>query len=376
MIDPKQLCAFFRERQIDFYTGVPDSTLSNFTDELVREYGLGGRHIVAHNEGGAVALCCGHYIATGRAGLVYMQNSGIGNAANPIISLADPLVYGIPVVYCVGWRGEPGGKDEPQHAKQGAITLEMLSVMGIETCVVNKDDDLEALETAWPRFEETLSRGGSVAYVFARSSIEKRGSLDKGRAEYTLSRENAVGIIASFVGESGVIVSTTGKLSRELFERREAAHEGHERDFLTVGSMGHASMIALGIAHEKPDTRVWCLDGDGAALMHMGAMAVVGERLQKNMVHVIIDNGMHESVGGMPVAASPDLVAAARAFGYRVCLSAKSESELRATLSAFAEAEGPVFIAVSVNADVRSDLGRPTTTPRSNMAAFMETLAR
>ena len=357
---------------IDFFTGVPDSQLKGLCNELYARYGTGGTiHQVAHNEGGAIALCAGHYLATGRPGLCYMQNSGLGNAVNPLASLMDPAVYGIPCLMIIGWRGEPGVKDEPQHVKQGEITLGQLELMGIPYRLIGKETTEETFAADFGALRQEMATGKCAAFVVRKGGLETETKPEYGN-HFSMTRERAAEIILAAAGAEDVFVCTTGKLSREVFEIRERKGQGHERDFLTVGSMGHASMIALGIAQEQPERRIWCLDGDGAALMHLGAMAIIGQQGPKNYIHVVINNGAHETVGGMPVCDGKlGLPQTARVAGYRQTLTAKDEASLKAALRIACAGEGPCLIEALCACGARADLGRPTTTPEQNRDALM-----
>lgn len=360
--------------EADFYTGVPDSQLKALCDFLMDTYGIDGRHhVIAANEGNCTALAAGYHLATGKVPVVYMQNSGEGNIINPVASLLNRKVYAIPTIFVIGWRGEPGVHDEPQHIYQGEVTLRLLDDMEIEYFVVEQDTDERALGDAMKRFEEALAQGRQVAFVIKKGAL----SFDKKLAyqnEYSLKREEVVRRIAAVSGTDPV-VSTTGKASRELFEIREANGEGHGYDFLTVGSMGHSSSIALGIALQKPNQTVWCIDGDGAALMHMGSMAVLGSQQPKNLIHVIINNGAHETVGGMPTAAGViDLVAIAKGCGYSYAVSVSDEAALERELLATKERAQLSLIEVKCAIGSRKDLGRPTTTPIQNKCDFMAQL--
>ncbi len=361
-----------RDAGIDFYTGVPDSLLKGLCDELFDRYGTDSdTHVVAHNEGGAIALCAGHYLATGRPALCYMQNSGIGNAVNPLVSLMDPEVYNIPCLLVIGWRGEPGVKDEPQHVKQGKITLAQLELLGIPYRIVSADTTDREFLGCFHDLQQEIGKGKTAALVFRKGALVSERTPSYGNG-YSMSRETALEIIIASSGGKDVFVCTTGKLSREVFEMREKRHEDHARDFLTVGSMGHASMIALRIAVEKNDRRIWCLDGDGAALMHLGALPVIGRRHPRNLIHVIMNNGSHETVGGMPVCSgSLNIPALAQAAGYARVLSADSENSLVSVLGQATDGQGPVLIEVRCACGSRSDLGRPTTTPEMNRDALM-----
>ncbi len=357
---------------IRLYTGVPDSQLKGLCDALYDRYGASGpEHIVAANEGNAIGLCAGHYLATGHPALCYMQNSGLGNAVNPLASLMDGEVYGLPCLLVIGWRGEPGVHDEPQHVKQGAVTLGQLDLLGIPYWVLDKDADDEAFRDMFARVRSVLDGGKTAAIVVRKGALTCAAKPDyrNGRA---MTRERAAEIILAAGEERDVFVSTTGKLSREVFELREKNGQGHQRDFLTVGSMGHASMIALGMALARPERRVWCLDGDGAALMHLGALHVLGQRRPSNLIHVVINNGAHETVGGMPVCEGGlDVSAAAGAAKYPCVLRAEDPASLADAL-AKAKANGAMTLVEVLCANgARADLGRPTTTPRENRDALM-----
>ncbi len=358
----------------DYYTGVPDSQLKALCNYLANTYGIDPQHhVIAANEGNAAALAAGYHLATGRVPVVYMQNSGEGNIINPAASLLNREVYAIPVMFVIGWRGEPGVHDEPQHIYQGQVTLKLLEDMGIEYMVLSKDTTKEELAQKMEHFRTLLEQGEDVAFVVRKGALTYDGPVHY-ENDNLMSREEIIGHIVAVTGDDP-IVSTTGKASRELFEIREAAGQGHGYDFLTVGSMGHASSIALGVASFKPDRKVWCIDGDGAMLMHMGAMAVAGALAPKNLVHIVINNGAHETVGGMPTAAgSLDCAALARACGYTYALSAAAPDELDRVLAQAKEREGLGFIEIKCSIGARDDLGRPTTTARENKESFMRTL--
>lgn len=375
-MDARVLLDACEKAGIRFYTGVPDSQLAGLCDTLYATYGVNGpAHMVAANEGNAIGLCAGHYLATGQPALCYMQNSGLGNAVNPLTSLMDGQVYGLPCLLVIGWRGEPGVHDEPQHVKQGQITLVQLDILDIPYFVLSKDTTEAAFAAAFARTAEHLKAGRAAAIVVRKGALTCPDKPDY-RNDNALSREEAVKRIIALAGERDAFISTTGKLSRELFELREARGEGHERDFLTVGSMGHASMIALGVAMARPERRVWCLDGDGAALMHLGAMTVLGKRSPANMIHVVINNAAHETVGGMPVCEGAlDISAAARAAGYPQTYRADTAESLAEAVEKAMAVKELALIEVMCSVGSRADLGRPTTTPRENRDALMRFLS-
>ncbi len=355
----------------DFYTGVPDSQLKALCNYLIHTYGIDkSHHIIAANEGCCTALAAGYHLATGKVPVVYMQNSGEGNIINPVASLLNDKVYAIPTLFIVGWRGEPGIHDEPQHIYQGEVTVKLLEDMDIETFVIGQDTSDDEVAAAMDKFRAVFAKGKQAAFV-----IRKGALTDAPKVEYkndnAMVREDIIRHIAAAAGEDP-IVSTTGKASRELFEIREANGQAHKYDFLTVGSMGHASSIALGVALNKPQQRIWCIDGDGAALMHMGSMAVLGANTPENMIHVVINNGAHETVGGMPtVAANIDLTAIAKACGYKYAVCADSFEALDKELEAAKNRKALSFIEVKCSIGARDDLGRPTTTALENKQNFM-----
>lgn len=343
----------------DFFTGVPDTVIENLCNYLNGNPPAGG-HVQAANEGGAVGLAAGRYLATGKIPAVYMQNSGLGNAVNPLLSLADREVYALPLLLLVGWRGQPGRHDEPQHLKQGRVTEALLAAMEIPWSVAGPDWDETAAAVA-TAYDAMRARPGPYALLFPKGCFEPEPAApDAGYGTEGLTRENAIAIIAERAGGGAAVVASTGMGPRELYELRERLGEGHERDFLNAGAMGHASMIALGIARARPERRVVCLDGDGALLMHLGALAVAGGSGCRNLVHFLLNNGVHDSVGGQPnLAMRVDLAEVAAACGYRRVFRIENGEALRNGLDEIFAAEGPVFAEVRLARGFRKDLGRP-----------------
>ncbi len=358
----------------DFYTGVPDSQLKALCNCLMSTYGIDPKHhVIAANEGNCTALAAGYHLATGKVPVVYMQNSGEGNIINPVASLLNDKVYAIPMVFIVGWRGEPGVHDEPQHIYQGEVTIRLLEDMGIATFVIGKETTDAEVESVMAGFRNVLAQGKDVAFVVRKGALSYDGKVVY-KNDNVMAREEIIRHIVA-VSDEDPIVSTTGKASRELFEIREANGQSHKYDFLTVGSMGHSSSIALGVALNKPERKIWCVDGDGAVLMHMGAMAVVGANAPKNLVHVVINNGAHETVGGMPTVASKmDLVAIAKACGYPKAVSVDTFDALDRELKLAKAAQELTLIEVKCSICARDDLGRPTTTALENKINFMDNL--
>ena len=378
MIRPEFFIEKLRENGIDCFAGVPDSLLKNIC-AYITDHCDAQHNIIAANEGAAGGFAAGHHLATGQPACVYMQNSGEGNIINPLASLTDPEVYNIPVLLLIGWRGRPGVHDEPQHVKQGKVTTGLLNTMGINYDVLSKEEDKATNQIV--KAIEALRRNEVYALVIEKGTFDDYTLQTIVKNDLTISREEAIQTVAAALGDKDCIVSTTGMISRELFEYRTAMHQGHERDFLTVGSMGHASQIALGIAMAQSERRVWCFDGDGAAIMHMGSMAIVGSKAPKNYIHVVFNNGAHDSVGGQPtVGLDIDLPAIARAVGYKHVVSVDNKSDLENQLSIINSqlsiSGGPILLEIRVKKGNRKDLGRPTTTPIQNKESLMQFLRK
>ncbi len=367
---------FYKILGADFYAGVPDSQLKALCNYLMSEFGIDPKHhVIAANEGNCVALAAGYHLATGKVPVVYMQNSGEGNIINPVASLLNDKVYAIPMIFVIGWRGEPGVHDEPQHIYQGEVTLKLLDDMGIEHFVIGKETTEDELVQTMDKFRDVLAEGKDVAFVIRKGALSFDGKVEY-KNDNSMTREEIIKHIIRVSGEDP-IVSTTGKASRELFEARVENGQSHKYDFLTVGSMGHSSSIALGVAINKPEQKVWCIDGDGAALMHMGAMPVIGSVKPKNLVHILINNGAHETVGGMPtVASNVDWVAIAKSCGYCYASNVSDFEMLDMELHAAKGRNELSLIEVKCSIGARENLGRPTTSAIENKTNFMEFLKR
>lgn len=368
MIDSASFVDALVGRGLDFFCGVPDSLLKELcscvSDRIPPE-----SNVICANEGAAVGMACGYHMATGRAAVVYLQNSGEGNAVNPLLSIADPDVYGIPVLLVIGWRGEPGTHDEPQHVKQGKVTLALLEAMGVPYAVLDESGWQEQVALL---ADTMFSEGRPVALVVRKGAFAPYPFACEQTSD-PLTREQALELVLDALGPDDLVVSTTGKESREVFELREARGEGHGRDFLTVGGMGHTSSIAFGLA-SGCDRTVWCLDGDGSMLMHLGSLAVIGTRALPNLHYVVNDNGAHESVGGQPtVTRDLDVPAILGACGFSPVLTAASADEVAAAMAELAASAGGALV-LRTRQGSRDDLGRPTTTPQENRRALMSTI--
>lgn len=360
-------------KNYDFFAGVPDSQLKPLCNYLMVTYGIGKQHIIAANEGNCVALAAGYYLSTGKIPVVYMQNSGIGNIINPVASLMNDKVYGIPCIFFVGWRGEPGVHDEPQHIYQGEVTIKLLEDMDIRTFIISKETTESEVVMQLEQWKPLLESGKQVAFVVKKGALECDLKVSYINDNKMLREEIIQHIVA--VSDTDPVISTTGKASRELFEIREINGQDHQYDFLTVGSMGHSSSIALSIALQNPKKKIWCIDGDGALLMHMGSVALLGSMAPDNIVHIVINNGAHETVGGMPTVASKiDICAIAKGCGYSNVVSVDNFDELDKALWQAKNKNILTLIEIKCAIGARADLGRPTTTAKENKENFMRYL--
>ncbi len=371
MIDPREFVECLQSNSVEFFAGVPDSLLKELC-ACLEQVPEAGRHIISANEGGAVALALGYHLATRKIPLIYLQNSGLGNIINPLLSLADADVYSVPLLLVIGWRGEPGVHDEPQHKKQGRVMLSMLEAMEIPYSILGPE-----MSDARCSLHEALAyvrkHNAPFALVVKKGTFSTFTGGKKKAAAFELTREAAIQQVLEFLDERDVVVSTTGMASREVYEYRQKKGDGHERDFLTVGGMGHASQIALGVALHRPDRSVYCLDGDGALIMHLGALPITGMLKPGNYKHIVLNNGAHDSVGGQPtVGLKIDILGIARACSYQVVMQAQTSQELESCLRELKRSNSPCLLEVLIRCGARKDLGRPATTPVENKHAFMD----
>jgi phosphonopyruvate decarboxylase len=373
MIKSADLFNSLKDNGINFFTGVPDSLLKDICG-YITDNSDEKEHIIAANEGAAVALAAGYFLATNKIPLVYLQNSGLGNTINPILSITDKEVYGIPMLLMIGWRGEPGVKDEPQHIKQGRVQNAILDASEIKYEIIDANTtDLNSVIDKLLKLAKELS--SPVALIVKGDTFDSYKLVKDTKTNYELNREEAIIEVLNNVFDEDIIVSTTGKSSREVFEYRVAKKQGHQNDFLTVGGMGHSNQIALGIALNS-NKRIICIDGDGAVLMHMGSLAIIGNANAPKFVHVVINNGAHDSVGGQPtVAFNINLVEIAKACGYKKAISVSNKDQIISSLLEFQKIEGPLFLEIKVNKGARANLGRPTKTPAENKTGLMKTLS-
>ncbi len=373
MIRPSYFYNLLIQNGTDFFAGVPDSLLKNFC-AYITDTAPAEKHIISANEGSATALACGYHFATGKIPLIYMQNSGEGNMVNPMLSIADKDVYSVPMLIVIGWRGEPGVHDEPQHVKQGKVTCDLLDAMKIPYEILSEnEDDLPAqFEKAYKYIKDNNAQ---YAFVIRKGTFDEYKLVNNIPVEGKMSREEAIEKIMLSADSTTAFVSTTGMASRELYELRDKYNQGHEKDFLRVGGMGHASQIALSIAMQKKDRQIYCIDGDGASIMQMGGMATIGSRKPSNYVHFVLNNGAHDSVGGQPtVGRQIDLCAIAAGCGYENVVKVETPEELEAVLRDYETKDKLTFVEVMVTKGARKDLGRPKSTPVENKEALMSFL--
>ena len=376
MISCENLFGVFKKNNFLFFTGVPDSTFKDWMKFLADEHGERLTNIIACNECEAIAIAAGYNLATGKIGVAYMQNAGEGKTVNPLTSLCDKEVYSIPMLVMIGWRGELGVKDEPQHAKQGKIQLDLLETMDIPYVIISQDDEQFAAKIS-NVVEIAKSESRPVVLLIKKGTFEKYGKEIQKVDEQRMVREEALEIILENLDSDTIVVSTTGKTSREIFEIREKKGQSHQQDFLTVGSMGHCSSIALGIALAKPHREVVCIDGDGAMLMHLGSLTTIATLKPKNFRHILMNNEVHESVGGQDTAAKNiNLSSIVAAVESSRMFMAETTIELKININDFMQGDGPSFLEIKIQPSSRANLGRPTIKPVDNKENFMRFLEK
>ena len=354
MVNQEKLFNSLTEQGINFFTGVPDSLLNDFCLYLCNHYDK-DRHVMAANEGNAVAIAAGHYLATGDIPLVYMQNSGIGNASNPLLSLTHECVYGIPMILVIGWRGYPAIKDHAQHKKQGELTPVLMKDMDIPYEILDEDDTVIA-KFAWA-YQTAKDISSPVALIVKKGILTQKEKHQDYPESTLMSREEAISAVIDVFGSDAIYLATTGRATRELHEqlKLKGIDRGHE--FLNVGSMGHVSSVALGMAIARPDKQIVVFDGDAAAVMHMGSLATIGRYRPENLVHIVLNNGVNESVGGQPSAGQKiNLTNIAKACGYSTSIYIEKDRDLKSVINGLSESDKPIFIDVHVRQGIRKDV--------------------
>lgn len=355
MVNQEELFSALHKIGIHFFTGVPDSLLNDFCLYLTKNI-PDGQHVMAANEGNAIGIATGHYLATGDIPVVYMQNSGIGNATNPLLSLTHPCVYSIPLILVIGWRGDPAVKDHAQHKKQGELTPVLLDDMDIPYRIL--DDDTTVIEKFQWAFDTAKASSSPVALIAKKGILTQKEKHQEYPESALMNREEAISAVIDVLGEDAVYLATTGRATRELHE--QLAIHGIDRDieFLNVGAMGHLSSIGLGIALGTPEKKIVVFDGDAAAVMHMGSMATNGRYRPNNLIHIVLNNGVNESVGGQKSSGQiVDLTTIAKACGYETPLTfIDNQSKLQAFVKNWADAPQLAFVDVHVRQGIRKDM--------------------
>jgi len=369
-ISPKDFYHSLNQNGVDFFTGIPDSLLKEFIAYL-QETVAQQQHIITSNEGNAIALAAGYHLRSGKIPLVYMQNSGLGNAVNPLLSLCDKEIYSIPMIILIGWRGMPGVKDAIQHVKDGRIQEKFLEVLEIPYAILSGESSYE--EVISRAVATTKKDNHPFAILVEPETFDKFDASSKNDLENYISREEALEAILDINHDNHLIISTTGKTSREVHEIQSRNNRDLSKNFLMIGAMGHCSSFALGVTNANPDKRVVCIDGDGSLIMHMGALAIIGVQKPKHFRHIVINNGAHESVGGQPtVGLNIDICSIAKACGYSTTFKAEKVAEIKEALKQMENIDGPTMLEIKVKVGSRKDLGRPSSKPTDDKIAFMD----
>jgi phosphonopyruvate decarboxylase len=366
MIQPFHFLQQLTQAGISFFTGVPDSLLKGLITAIERSEKE--THFIAANEGAALGLAAGYHLATGGLPVVYLQNSGLGNLINPLTSLTDKAMYGIPALLIVGWRGEPGVEDEPQHKVMGEITPSLLHQLHVPFIVIKKGDDHEWRESLVEAIEVCQKEKRPVA-LLVESGVFPEDELGINN-EYELTAAEVVEAVYNKLKPDDIVICTTGKIGRTFYQLNSEQNK-ISRYFLSVGSMGHALSIATGLALYRRE-RVFVLDGDGALLMHMGALTLPATLRLNNLHYILINNGAHQSVGAQPTLGfQVDFAAIAKGCGFQAPLTVHRKESL---LSSMERLQDTYFLEVRVNTQTGESLPRPSTTPKEAKEAFMTAL--
>jgi len=370
MITCQQLAKIFKSQSFTFFTGVPCSIFKDWLNFVGEKKQF--QKVAVASEGEACAIASGFYLATGKTPVVYMQNSGLGNSVDPLTSLMNKEVYGIPALLLISWRGEPRIKDEPQHLKMGKITFRLLNTLGIPFVALSDNEKTAGRQIK--KAKAYLKKRELPYAIIVRKGTVASYQAKKKKDKYSLTRERAIELIIGELKGNAAVISTTGKTSRELFELRKRKRQGHKCDFYTLGSMGCSAGIALGVALQKPKKKVFVFDGDGSVLMKMGTLATVGHYLPKNFYHIIFDNNTHDSTGGQrTVSDTVQFDKVAKACGYKSARVLSREKEIKESLSNIKQ--GPLMLVIKVKKGSREGLGRPTLSPLKMKKSFMKFLA-
>ena len=363
-----------RDHGVTFFTGVPDSYLHGFCT-LLRETAERNDNVICANEGNAIGVAVGHYLATGEMPLVYMQNSGEGNAVNPLASLACEEMLSVPMILLIGWRGDPYHKDHVQHKLQGEATPLILDDLGIAHLTL-PDDEEGVRETVAQSVDRARERHAPVGILVPKGILNGTKTFGVEDGDYP-SRWEAIDAVIDAIPSDAICCASTGRAARELYYVRESRGEGHACDYLNVGSMGHNSSVALGMALAHPDRQVVVLDGDAAVIMHMGSLAVEGQYAPRNLLRVTLNNAQHESVGGQPSAGrTTNLTGVAAACGYATVEfgPAISTGDIAAAIAELSKADRPAFLDVYIRSGIRKGLPGLEVDPRAMRDGLMEEL--
>lgn len=356
MIDVNKLFKFIENKKINFFSGVPDSILKNTKSYLEKKNKH--QHIITANEGSAVSSCIGYFLATGKIGCAYMQNSGLSNAINPLISIAHQKVYSIPLFLLIGWRGAPGIKDEPQHLVKGSITIQILKLLKIKYLILESEKDFRKLNKL---IKFSRKNNSIVACLIKKNVLDLKNKSNKSNYKfYGIKREFFLKSLLANIKSFTNIISTTGYTSRELHQLRKKYYLKKGKDFYMVGGMGHSSMVALGVSLQTSKDTI-CLDGDGSMIMHMGSIANIGTYAKKNYKHILLNNFSHESVGGQRTfSENLNFEEISNGAGYKKYFYLDKEKNIKKILKKFLISSGPCFLEVKIKTGAMKNLSRPS----------------
>ena len=355
MIEVNSLVSLLKKNNCDFFTGVPDSVLKELSIKLQNKNKK--KHIIATNEGSAVSLGIGHYLSTKRVPCIYMQNSGLSNALNPLISIAHKRVYSIPLILVIGWRGSPRIKDEPQHNIKGEITENILKLLNIKYTILRSNNDLNKFDK---QIKLAKKKSSIVACLIEQGTLTKNKKTNKKKDFYNLDKEIFLKTLLLTLKKNTKIISSTGFNSREIMYLRKKFKITNGRDFYMVGGMGHTSSVALGYSLSNKKN-VICIDGDGSLLMHLGSIKTAGTFANKNFKYILLNNNSHDSVGNQSTYANNvNFEKLSKSLGFKKFYSIKNKINLKKKIKTFLSEKELSFLEIKISNSKIKKLPRPT----------------
>ena len=354
MIKIDSLINVLKKNDINFFTGIPDSILIELSRFLQNKNKR--KHIRATSEGSAISIGIGHYLSTKQVPCIYMQNSGLSNALNPLISITSKKVYNIPLVLIIGWRGSPRVKDEPQHNVKGKITESILKLLNIKYTIVRSGNDLSQFNKI---VKNAKKNNNIAACLIEQGTIKKIKKTYNKKNFYKLNKELFLKTLLETLEKNSKVISSTGYNSRELMYLRNKYKLINTKDFYMVGGMGHTASVALGYSLSTKKKTI-CIDGDGSFLMHLGSIKTAGTFANNNFKYILLNNNSHDSVGGQNTYANNiDFEKLSKSLGFKKFYKIKNNKNLKQNIKRFLKGNNLNFLEVKITNSKIKNLPRP-----------------